>query len=169
MESRHETEKLLLRVIKDKSTDLFGIKKNNLEQYKNQSGVWAMWGKDSTDTEICLEVGQTVDVFNELEYDLLYLKKDYSKENISKRYSARRLFAFSETFDVCKCDLNRTCAKYRHIAKSYFDVSIYLICNLNITKEERERIELEYAIDNKALYWNAWGKQRKDAKNYYLK
>lgn len=31
----------------------------------------------------------------------------------------------------------------------------------------REDIELEIAVDNKALYWNAYGKQRKLAKEYY--
>ncbi|MDF2536402.1 MAG: hypothetical protein K0R18_2564 [Bacillales bacterium] len=35
---------------------------------------------------------------------------------------------------------------------------------VNNTREERENIELKYAIDNKAIYWNAWGKQRKEAK-----
>lgn len=126
-------------------------------------------GKDTSDTETCLEVAQTVDVFNELKYDLSYLKKDYSKEDLSIRYLSRRLFEFSKRFDVCECDLNRACAKYRDIAKSYFEVSIYLICDSKITKEERERIELEYVVENKALYWNAWGKQRKHAKDYYEK
>ena len=34
-------------------------------------------------------------------------------------------------------------------------------------KKMREDIELEIAVDNKALYWNAYGKQRKLAKEYY--
>ena len=36
-----------------------------------------------------------------------------------------------------------------------------------IEKIIREEIELEIAIDNQALYWNAYGSQRKLAKNYY--
>ena len=34
-------------------------------------------------------------------------------------------------------------------------------------KTVREKVELEIAIDNKALYWNAFGIQRKLAKDYY--
>lgn len=34
-------------------------------------------------------------------------------------------------------------------------------------KTIREEIELEIAIDEQALYWNAYGSQRKLAKNYY--
>jgi len=128
-----------------------------------------MWGKDSFNTDVCLEVAQTRDIFNELHCDLSYLTKDYIEENTSKRYSARRLFDFNKNFSACECDSNRTCAKYRDIASSYFEVCVYLICNSNETREKRESIELKYAIDNKALYWNVWGKQRRDAKQYYSK
>lgn len=166
--NKHTNEILLLQIIKDKS-DLFSITETKVEQYKKCSGVWTMWGKDIFDTDKCLEVAQTTDIFNELKYDLSYLVKDYRKENKSKRYSARRLFEFSKIFDVCECDSNRTCAKYRDIANSYYDIRVYLICNSNETREKRERIELKYAIDNEALYWNAWGQQRKDAKMYYSK
>ncbi|SEW00406.1 hypothetical protein [[Clostridium] fimetarium] len=161
-------EILLLHIIKDKC-GLFSIIENNIEQYKKQSGIWTMWGKDNFNTDICLEVAQTRDIFKELQYDLSYLTKVYIKENTRKRYSARRLFEFNQKFSVCECDSNRTCAKYRDIASSYFEVCVYLICNSNETREKRESMELKYAIDNKALYWNAWGKQRKDAKMYYSK
>lgn len=166
MIKEHTNGKLLLHIIKDKSGQ-FSVKVNNYEQYKKQSGVWAMWGKDTFNTYVCLEVAQTRDIFNELQCDLLYLKRDYGKESKNKRYSARKLFEFNKNFDVCECDPNRTCAKYRDIASSYSDVCVYLICNSNETREEREHIELKYAIDNKALYWNAWGEQRKYARDYY--
>ena len=40
-----------------------------------------------------LEVAQTSDVYEELEYDLSWLMKDYSNElNLEKKYAARRLF-----------------------------------------------------------------------------
>ena len=42
-----------------------------------------------------LEVAQTSDVYEELEYDLSWLMKDYSNElNLRKKYAARRLFDF---------------------------------------------------------------------------
>lgn len=34
-------------------------------------------------------------------------------------------------------------------------------------KDIREEIEMEIAIDNEALFWNAFGRQRKLAKAYY--
>ncbi len=49
-------------------------------------------------------------------------------------------------------------------------VTVYLIIEDRATSEDkkmREDIELEIAIDNKALYWNAFGIQRKLVKDYY--
>ena len=43
----------------------------------------------------------------------------------------------------------------------------YYLSALRVEKNIREEIELEIAIDNQALYWNAYGSQRKLAKNYY--
>lgn len=163
MIKKHTNETLLLHMNKDES-GLFSIKETNLEQYKKQSGVWAMWAKDTSNTDICLEVAQTMDIFNELQYDLSYLTRDYRGKSKNKRYSARRLFIYNKKFDVCECDPNRTCAKYRDIASCYFDICVYMVCNSNETREKRESIELEYAINNKALYWNAWGQQRKHAR-----
>ena len=47
---------------------------------------------------------------------------------------------------------------------------MYLVVEERATSKEkniREEIELEIAIDNQALYWNAYGSQRQLAKNYY--
>ena len=162
----YKNEILLLHIIKNESGS-FSIIETNLEQNKKQSGVWAMWAKDVFNTDICLEVGQSTDIWGELDYDLSYLTKNYENESKNKRYSARRLFEFNKKFDVCECDSNRTCAKYRNIASNYYDIRVYLIGNLNETKEERESVELKYAVDNNALYWNACCKQRKEAKDYY--
>lgn len=163
----HANKTLLLYINKNESGHFF-TKVNNYEQYKKQPGVWAMWGKNGSNSIECLEVAQTMDIFNELDYDLSYLTKDYRKENINRRYTARKLLEFNKPFDVCECDSSRTCAKYRDIASSYSDICAYLICSSN-EREERESMELKYAIDNKALYWNAFGKQRKEARNYYSK
>lgn len=66
-----------------------------------------------------LEVAQTRNVFEELDFDLSWIMKQYPKNiNRNKRYTARRLFKFNEKFDVLMCDRNRTTAKYRNIYDS---------------------------------------------------
>ena len=140
---------------------------NNTLSYKDKCGVWVMYDNHNR----LLEVAQTSNVFEELEYDLSLLMKDYSSEsNLTKRYTARRLFDFSLRFDVHECDRNRTTAKYRNIAENSENIVVYLIDEeraLNEEKAIREEIEFEIAIDNQALYWNAFGSQRRLAKNYY--
>lgn len=140
----------------------------NIMKFKNICGVWVMFNEDGS----LLEVAQTRDIFEELNYDLSWLMKKYPKEiDRTKRYAARRLFDFNQKFDVLKCDRNRTTAKYRNIAEMYNRVCVYVVLEENATSENkdiREKIELEIAINNRALYWNAYGKQRRKAKIYYM-
>ena len=78
---------------------------------------------------------------------------------------------FNKRFDVLMCDKNRTTAKYRNIAEESEKIIVYVILEeqaINIEKNIREEIELRIAINNNALYWNAYGKQRRMAKEYYL-
>lgn len=157
----------LVCLIKDDS-GIFKFKVNNIQNHMGKSGVWAMFGRlNPNDEYICLEVGQSSDIYEELNYDITYLIKDYSNIYIEKRYTARRLFKeFNTTFDVCACDLNRTNAKYRIIATAISDIKIMLISEQK-DKNVREEIELKFAVENKARFWNAWGKQRRMAREYY--
>lgn len=154
--------------LKKVDSGVFIIKTNNVLKYRNISGVWAMFGKFNPCEEyICLEVGQSNNIYEELQYDIDCLLQDYSNIDLRKRYTARRLFKeFNTSFDVCVCDSNRTNAKYRVIATTFVDIKIFLIAHDN-DKINREKIELEFAVDNKAMFWNAWGKQRRMAKEYY--
>lgn len=150
-----------------KTCGKFEIITNKIAEYKGMCGVWVMYDNH----EQLLEVAQTSEVFKELDYDLSWLLKDYSNEkDLQKKYTARTLFDFNKKFDVLYCDKNRTAAKYRIIAENSKRVTVYLIIEDRATSEDkkmREDIELEIAVDNKALYWNAYGKQRKLAKEYY--
>lgn len=145
----------------------FEIITNKIAEYKGMCGVWVMYDNH----EQLLEAAQTADVFKELDYDLSWLLKDYSNEkDLRKKYTARKLFDFNKKFDVLYCDKNRTTAKYRIIAENSERVTVYLIIEDRATSKDkkiREDIELEIAVDNKALYWNAYGNQRKLAKAYY--
>ncbi len=137
----------------------------NLEDYKN--GVWAMWGvnKESNILE-CLEVGQSSNIASELAIDINYIKHLKLGDN-SIRYNARRLFDFSKTFPVYS-DFDRTKAKYYDIANNY-KIIIVLIINQDNNRLKREEIEYKYAINHTAIYWNAWGPQRRLAREYYIK
>lgn len=85
-----------------------------------------------------LEVAQTSDVYEELEYDLSWLMKDYSNElNLRKKYAARRLFDFNAKFDVLECDKNRTTAKYRNIAENSEAIVVYLVVEERATSKEK--------------------------------
>ena len=70
---------------------------NNILSYKGECGVWVMYDNHNQ----LLEVAQTSDVYEELEYDLSWLMKDYSNElNLRKKYAARRLFDFNAKLDT---------------------------------------------------------------------
>lgn len=145
----------------------FEIISNSLSAYKGICGVWVMY--DNNDQ--LLEVGQTSDIFKELDYDLSWLMKDYSNEpNMKKSYTARRLFDFNKKFNILLNDRSRTTAKYRNIAENSEKILVYLVVEeqaISKDKAIREEIELKIAIDNKALYWNAFGRQRRLAREYY--
>lgn len=142
---------------------------NSLPVYKGICGVWVMY--DNNDQ--LLEVTQTSNIYKELNYDLSWLMKDYSNEaKIEKRYTARRLFDFNKKFDILSHDRNRTTANYRNIAENSEKILVYLIVEeraISKDKVMREEIELEISIDNNALYWNAFDRQRRLAKEYYDK
>lgn len=145
----------------------YEIISNSLSAYKGICGVWVMY--DNNDQ--LLEAGQTSDIFKELDYDLSWLMKDYSNvSNMKKSYTARRLFDFNKKFNILPNDRSRTTAKYRNIAENSEKILVYLVVEeqaISKDKAIREEIELEIAIDNKALYWNAFGRQRRLAREYY--
>lgn len=161
-------DKIMEKVLElNKCNGIYKVKCNNTSAYKDVCGVWVMFD----DNNRLLEVAQTSNIFEELNSDLSYLLKDYSEvQDRAKRYTARRLFEFSKKFDVLKCDKNRTTAKYRDIAENTNSIFVFFIKDQKANSKEkavREKIELAIAIDNNALYWNAYGNQRKLARGYY--
>ncbi|MGO5053617.1 hypothetical protein ACTQ6A_14115 [Lachnospiraceae bacterium LCP25S3_G4] len=154
-----------------KDNDKYVVLVNDISKYTNTSGVWVM---EDIDRNILLEVAQTCDIYSELNYDLSWLTKDYKNEKKEHSYMARRMFpsGFSVSFEVLKCDLSRTIAKYRHISQTFNHICVYIIIDEQAQSSEkdiREDFEMRYAIDNAAIYWNAFGRQRRLARNYYEK
>ena len=142
---------------------------NDISNYKGICEMWAMYDEKGQ----LLEVAQTSDVFKELDFDLSFLVKKYDEiPDGTKSYISRILFPeFSKRFEIyIGLGENRTRAKYRNIAQTTNQINVYLICDDIVNYEDRntrEEIEFKIAIDEKALYWNAFGKQRKLAKDYY--
>lgn len=125
---------------------------NNFKSLIGVPGVWAVWDSDK---KICFDVAQTKNIGKEM---FLYLRKlDYNKDlsdkdiiNENKRY-----------FYNLK--------KYRNIMKDCNKVCFILV-SINISsKEERELIEIKYAYDNKARYWNLAPGQLLSIKNFNTK
>jgi len=159
----------LARLKKDENGFFCESEINCIGDYLGKPGVWAMKGKAAeTDQFEYLEVGQAEDIGAELKSDLKLLMADYSSVKLEKIYTARRLFPeYQVSFDVCKCDKDRTAAKYRTIAALYSEIIVELL-STDTCRSTREEIEGRFAIDCKAKYWNAWGPQRRKARNYYI-
>lgn len=65
---------------------------------------------------------------------------------------------------------NRTTAKYRNIAEESERIVVYVILEDEAVSSDRlvrEKLELEIAVNEQALYWNAYGKQRRKAREYF--
>lgn len=151
----------------EKSKEQWNITHYNIIKLKNKCGVWVMY--DERDQ--LLEVAKTSDIFEELDYDLSWIMKQYPKNaNRDKSYTARTLFEFNKKFDILKCDRNRTTAKYRNIAEESERIVVYVILEDEAVSSDRivrEKLELEIAVNEQALYWNAYGKQRRKAREYF--
>ncbi len=153
--------------LKKKNGDLV-IASSDLNKCMDQCGVWVMLDEN----DVLLEVGQSADIGSELEQDLGSLIMRYPKDgpDMEPVYKARRLLPFNEPFYVCKCDSGRTAAKYRVIAQNSQEIKVYRILEnraLDSSKTVREEIEMEIAVESRALFWNAFGHQRKLARAYY--
>ena len=147
--------------LQDDQKDLFKV----IADYK-KSGVWAFWGE--TDQGLrCLEVAETKDIFNELLTDLKLIANSGSVKKSVEKYKARKLFDFSIRFPVYVGETRRK-AKYRDIAETYDVLRLEIVVDDSFNDpEERKEFECKYAVKNRALYWNAFGHQRKEATRLY--
>ena len=159
-------KKKVLELVKSKGK--FTIQFCEIEKYK-KPGVWVMYDEK----EQLLEVAQTRNVSNELSRNMSLIMRDYPEDiDRRKRYTAQTLFPFNKKFDVLMCDKNRTAAKYRNISEESKKIVVYVILEKEATdnnKINREEIEMKIAVNNHALYWNAFGNQRILAREFYNK
>ena len=107
---------------------------NNILSYKGECGVWVMYDNHNQ----LLEVAQTSDVYEELEYDLSWLMKDYTNElNLRKSMQREDYLILMQKFDVLECDKNRTTAKYRNIVENSEAIVVYLVVEERATSKEK--------------------------------
>ncbi len=126
-----------------------------LEKY-HHSGVWVMVGRSVETKEwICLEVGETGSIYEELNADckeILKVKREVQPPEITEcAYSFRRFRPWSKPIPKTYGQ-TRYKAKYRAIATDYDEIRIYKVSDSDIV-EERYKTEVHYAMTLKAAYW----------------
>lgn len=106
----------------------------NFDNLKNVPGVWALWGfHKETDKKECLTVGQSINIGQELKWSL-------------------RILA-NEKLQKIEEENPGSTGRWDKIQKFYNNFYYVLVCKNEIDKNIREKIEIEYAIINNALYW----------------
>ena len=150
------------------------IKKENLENYK-KAGIWALWAENKAGKRVCLEVGQTENIYNEIKSALFILsnKDDLKCKQCTEKYDSRqRDKEYSTQFKIHKCkscehvsDLRikswkrnpRYIDKYQDMILKYqkFEFVLVDISTEMESKSKRYEAEKKYAQIKQALYW--WG------------
>ncbi|MHB8064873.1 MAG: hypothetical protein ACYDG2_20000 [Ruminiclostridium sp.] len=78
----------------------------SLEKRYRQSGVWALWAENTEGKRTCLEVAQTVNMYDEISSALyiLSIKDDSKCKDCTDKYPARRRNnRYSASFDIHAC------------------------------------------------------------------
>ena len=122
------------------------IRENNIAQYKGIPGVWILLGKEKADTHfVCLQVGQTKDIGNEIKTNISYLGKQ-NFEPTTKKYVnqfGEFMFSYEEHID------ERRKMLYGDIAKKYVDLTFVCITS---GEELKNQVELLKAIEKYVAY-----------------
>ena len=139
----------------------------------DMSGVWALWAENNSNCYICLEVGETQSIKEELNWDIDIFRTADSNVCLKcqETYVARKKYEWSMGFKVHKCkectrksvlrakyatQNPRYVDKYKDMLNKYKNFEFRLVdCSLNKSSDERKKIEKEYAHKHKALYWYA--------------
>ena len=132
---REEFYQSLFSIISLESEDKI-ISFDEIDKLKGIPGVWARWTMDG----VCLNVCQTRDIGKEMllsirKFNSLKTLKDYKKAYPDK--------------------IKSWWSVYKNELKDSKNNLIFKLVATNIkNKMEREKIEIQYAHDNKARYWN---------------
>jgi len=150
------------------------MKKKNFEEYK-KAGVWALWAKDSEGKKVCLEVGKTINIYDEISSALYILSNEDDlkcKQCTDTHDANQRDKEYSAEFKIhncisCKYVSNlrkkswkrnpRYIDKYKDMLLHYQDFQFVLVDMDNTMEDDdiRSKREKEYAETNQALYWQS--------------
>lgn len=121
------------------------IKESNLEDYMLVSGVWALYGINRETFKLrCLNVGKSVNIGNEILYDIACLHFLKAREDGSKEY-------VSQCEEDCSFKYESNQVQeflYPQIARQWHSLKFIYIHNVS-----DEKIERKYAQENNAKYW----------------
>ena len=125
-------------------------KENNLPDFAH-AGVWVMMGIDSqTNETICLEVGETSNIQEEVESDYKAIVK-YGAEKSSGEKKFRNALTWSETI-FGNAGETRYKAKYRQISQKCREITVLEILE-DDNIENRYIVEVQQAWNSQAIYW----------------
>ena len=103
-------EEIIIELNKDK--------KVTNEKY-SRPGVWALWAKNKSGNNICLEVGQTSNMLKEINQDIEILRLDDDSDkciNCIVKYDARTRYQHSAEFKIHKCKQCKDPEKIKNIS-----------------------------------------------------
>lgn len=121
------------------------IKKSNLEDYMLVGGVWALYGINrKTSENRCLQVGKSINVGNEILYDIACLHLLKARTDGSKKY-------INQFKEYCNFNYESNQVQeylYPHIALQWHSLRFIYIHDTSDRK-----VESKYAKNNSAKYW----------------
>ncbi|MBP1562945.1 MAG: hypothetical protein J6C38_04445 [Oscillospiraceae bacterium] len=132
----------------------------DFSKYLKTEGVWACYGipKDISSGWVCLNVGQSRYIGKEMRTNSEYSKGIFrNKVGSYKNYNGDVIFTFDRPKNKPVTIRQRV---WYDIGKKYKSL-FFVIISESQNKEERLAIEMEYAIKNKAIYWNKSPEQKK--------
>jgi hypothetical protein len=97
---------------------------DSAKSFRRIPGVWAIWGQDASDFEICLDVHESVNIGKEMKW-------------VRKR----------------ALDGKRT-KRYKYFFERYTNIAFAIVAMYIESQAEREKIEALYASENHARYWH---------------
>ena len=107
---------------------------------------------------MCLNVGESNDIGREISVDKKYLKGIFNNhKGIYKNYKGETIFTYARPVNEPITTRQRV---WKDIGDKYDDIT-FIIVSKESDKKKRQRIEMKYAEDNNALYWNPAPGQKK--------
>lgn len=136
--------KYLNKIIYEENED-GSIKESNLENFMLKKGVWALFGYNrETGEHCCLNVGKSVNIGNEVLYDIACLHYLKSRYDGSKEYISQ----FKE-----QCGFKYKTHQVREYLYPYINLRWHSFQFIFIYDKPDKDIEKKYANENNAKYW----------------